>query len=155
MPQLVPLMLSYIVDFYGCPSPGERNLEGLARRLMAYPDFGIQFVAADGDVLTGFATLYFTFSTLRAQPVAILNDLFVRSESRGQKIGESLFRHCLAYIRARGFASMQWETASDNRVARALYEKMGGRAGDWIVYEMDGSLAPDRRGSPGFSGTQA
>jgi GNAT superfamily N-acetyltransferase len=93
----------------------------------------MQFVAEKDGKLIGFATLYFTFSTLQVKRVAILNDLFVHPEVRGQKVGESLFRHCLNYIREHSFAYMQWETAKDTHVAQSLCNKMGGYPSDWLV----------------------
>ncbi|WCK56715.1 GNAT family N-acetyltransferase [Aneurinibacillus sp. Ricciae_BoGa-3] len=66
----------------------------------------------------------------------MLNDLFVHPEARGQKVGETLFLHCLKYIREHSFAYMQWETAKDNVVAQALYNKLGGHLSDWLVYEI-------------------
>lgn len=135
--QIVPLMIKYIVDFYKRPHPGEEKVEQLATYLLDHPDQGIQFVADDGEKIVGFATLYFTLSTLQVKRASILNDLFVDSNVRGQKVGESLFRHCLNYIRENGFAYMQWETAKDNNVAQSLYKKMGGHISDWLVYEIE------------------
>ncbi|NMP21718.1 GNAT family N-acetyltransferase [Sulfobacillus harzensis] len=137
IPDLVPLMLSYIVDFYERPNPGSEAVTQLVAQLLEHPDSGIQFVADDQALLVGFATLYFTFSTLQAKRAAILNDLFVHPAHRGQKIGERLFQHCLDYVRSRGWAYMQWETARDNVVAQALYNKMGGQVGDWLLYEIE------------------
>jgi len=136
LPQIVPLMLSYIVDFYKRPNPGETAVRKLVQRLLDHPDHGIQFIAEEEGTILGFATLYFTFSTLQVKRAAILNDLFVHADARGRKIGGSLFKHCLQYIRDHSFAYMQWETAKDNHVAQALYNKMGGHVSDWLVYEI-------------------
>ncbi len=134
---LVPLMLTYIVDFYQRPNPGEMAVQGLAEHLLDHPEAGIQFVAELDGQLFGFVTLYFTFSTLRVKRVAILNDLFVAKSLRGQKVGESLFQHAITYIRNHGFAFVEWKTAKDNDVAQSLYNKMGGRLSEWLAYEME------------------
>jgi len=136
MPQLVPLMRSYIVDFYQRPNPGDAAIEALAIHLLDHPDHGLQFVVIDGQQVVGFATLYFTFSTLQVKRAAILNDLFVHAGARGQKIGESLLRHCITYIREHDFAYLQWETAKDNHIAQALYDKMGAHRNEWLTYEI-------------------
>lgn len=60
---------------------------------------GIQFVAEQNGNLLGFAILYFSFSILQVKKMAILNDLFVIPEARGQKLGEKLFQTCLSNIR--------------------------------------------------------
>jgi len=134
--QLIPLMRHYIVDFYGRPDPGDDSIRALALHLLEHPEQGLQFVVEHDDKLVAFATLYFTFSTLQVKRAAVLNDLFVDSGSRGKKIGELLFKHCLEYTRTQSFADMQWETDKSNTVAQALYNKMGGQISDRIVYEI-------------------
>ncbi|MGD8191761.1 N-acetyltransferase family protein [Brevibacillus ginsengisoli] len=137
LPQLLPLMYEYIVDFYQCPRPDEQALEKLVHHLLDHPWEGIQFVAETAEQeLVGFATLYFTFNTLEAKRMAFLYDLFVSPSIRGQKIGEKLFEACLAYIRENDYSHMIWETAHDNAVAQALYDKMGAKKAVWLNYEM-------------------
>ncbi|OCA84192.1 GCN5 family acetyltransferase [Bacillus sp. FJAT-27225] len=133
---LYGLMREYIVDFYNRPEPSEEDLKGLIRHLLENPASGLQFVAEENGNLLGFATLYFTFSTLKVKRQAILNDLYVSTDARGKKVGESLFQACLGYIREHDFAGMTWETAKDNDAAQALYEKMGGEISEWLVYEI-------------------
>jgi ribosomal protein S18 acetylase RimI-like enzyme len=135
--QLYNLMVQYIVDFYQRPMPDKQELLNLVNHLIDNPSSGKQFVAERDGELFGFATLYFTFSTLQVKKAAILNDLFVAETGRGQKIGEQLFQHCLSYIRENHFAYMTWETAKDNEVAQSLYNKMGGRISNWLVYEIE------------------
>ncbi|MET3696504.1 ribosomal protein S18 acetylase RimI-like enzyme [Bacillus oleivorans] len=134
--QLYILMKQYIVDFYKQPEPKESELKGLMHHLLENPSSGLQFVAEEDGELIGFATLYFTFSTLKVKRQAILNDLFVDPNARGKKVGEQLFQKCLDYIQANNFSSMTWETAKDNKVAQSLYNKMGGQLSEWLVYEI-------------------
>ncbi|MFH5181401.1 GNAT family N-acetyltransferase [Paenibacillus sp. TAB 01] len=136
IPQLLDLMVQYIVDFYNRPMPNEQSLENLIRQLLANPASGMQFCAERDGKLVGFATLYFTFSTLQVKRAAILNDLFVLTEARGAKLGEKLFQVCLAFVRENDFAYMTWETAKDNLIAQSLYNKMGGHLSEWVSYEM-------------------
>jgi ribosomal protein S18 acetylase RimI-like enzyme len=137
IPKLYHLMNQYIVDFYKKPEPNEAELKNLILHLQDHPDSGLQFVAENQGEIVGFATLYYTFSTLQVKRAAILNDLFVSADARGQKVGEQLFAKCLAHIRENNFAYMTWETAKDNYVAQGLYNKMGGRQSDWLVYEIE------------------
>lgn len=135
--QLYGLMVQYIVDFYQRPQPVEEELKELIHHIIDNPSAGIQFVAEVEGNIVGFATLYFTFSTLQVKKAAILNDLFITSSGRGHKIGEKLFQSCLSYIRENKFAYMTWETAKDNHIAQSLYNKMGGNTSDWLVYEIE------------------
>lgn len=137
VPLLYDLMLDYIVNFYQKPKPKETELKNLIQHLLDHPEAGLQYVAEKDGKLVGFATLYFTFSTLQVKRAAILNDLFVTTEARGHKAGERLFEACLAYIRENNYAYMTWETARDNLVAQGLYNKMGGQLSEWLVYEIE------------------
>jgi ribosomal protein S18 acetylase RimI-like enzyme len=135
--QLKVLMIQYIVDFYQRPVPNDEELISLINHLIENPSVGLQFVAEKDGELVGFATLYFTFSTLQVKKAAILNDLFVTEKGRGQKIGEQLFQCCLSHIRENKYAYMTWETAKDNLIAQGLYNKLGGKISDWLVYEIE------------------
>lgn len=137
IPRIHHLMTQYIVDFYKKPKPNEDELRNLIQHLLAHPDSGLQFVAEIEGEIIGFATLYYTFSTLQVKRAAILNDLFVSAEARGQKAGEQLFEKCLSHIRENNFAYMTWETSKDNHAAQSLYNKMGGKQSDWLVYEIE------------------
>ncbi|MGN8646517.1 N-acetyltransferase family protein [Gracilibacillus sp. HCP3S3_G5_1] len=134
--ELLGLMNQYIVDFYQQPQPKEDDLKQLIHQLLRQPSNGVQFVAEIDGKLVGFATLYFTFSTLQVKRAAILNDLYVSSDARENKVGEQLFSHCLSYIREHNFAYMTWETSRDNLVAQSLYNKMGAKQSKWLVYEI-------------------
>nr|WP_259455775.1 GNAT family N-acetyltransferase [Bacillus sp. PK3_68] len=86
--------------------------------------------------MVGFATLYFMFNTLEAKRMAFLYDLFVSPTIRGQKVGERLFETCLSHMRENDYSHMAWETAHDNVVAQALYDKMGAKKAVWLNYEI-------------------
>ncbi|NRD77999.1 GNAT family N-acetyltransferase [Bacillus sp. BRMEA1] len=137
IPELLNLMEQYIVDFYKCPHPGKDSLKELIENLLENPYEGIQFVAEKEPYhLIGFSTLYFTFNTLEAKRMAILYDLFVSPDARGQKIGEKLLQTCITYIRENGYSHMIWETAHDNYAAQSLYDKIGASKAVWLNYEI-------------------
>ncbi|MDQ0872542.1 GNAT superfamily N-acetyltransferase [Paenibacillus sp. V4I3] len=134
IPQLKTLMLAYIVDFYQYRQPEDEKLNGLIHQLLEQKE-GIQFVAeTEEGTLVGFATLYFTFSTLRASKIAIMNDLFVIEAERGQGAAAKLFAACKGYAARNGYANLTWTTAKDNFRAQAFYDKMGGDRSDWQTY---------------------
>jgi GNAT superfamily N-acetyltransferase len=134
---LLALMNAYIVGFYRSPRPPRDRLEALVD-LLEEGEEGMQLVAegGDGDLL-GFATLYFTWSTLRADRIAILNDLYLAEQARGTGAAAALFEAALSAARGRGCAEIEWQTAADNHRAQAFYAKMGGRRGDWVSYSLE------------------
>ena len=135
VPQLIPLMLAYIVDFYRQPSPPDEDLRALIDVLLERRE-GMQLVADEGGTLVGFATLYFTRSTLRPGRRVVMNDLFVAEPARGSGVAEALFQACVEETRALGANEMNWETAPDNHRAQRFYDRMGGRREDWVVYSL-------------------
>ncbi|MDM5340894.1 GNAT family N-acetyltransferase [Fictibacillus enclensis] len=134
-PQLKALMLEYIVDFYKSPKPADQNLDDLVAVLLER-EKGLQFVAEQDGVLKGFATLYFTYSTTRADKITVMNDLYVAEDSRGTNVATGLFQACKKYTGENGYAAMLWETAQDNHRAQRFYEKMGGHKGDFLTYSI-------------------
>ncbi|WP_198299763.1 GNAT family N-acetyltransferase [Tumebacillus avium] len=127
------MMLEYIVDFYQRPEPAAEKLDRLQAMLLQ-GDNGLQLVAEEDGVYQGFATLYFTYSTLRADRIVTMNDLYVLEAYRGSGVAEKLFKACVAFTREHGFAIMQWETNQENSRAQRFYEKMGGQLGDGLHY---------------------
>ena len=134
---LLPLMRGYC-DFYEV-NPSDEALLAMSRALIADPEReGVQFIARgdDGEAV-GFATVFWMWSTGRAARIGEMNDLFVVPEARGQRVGEALIQTCLELVRERGAASLQWQTAPDNRTAQKLYERVGGIRESWYDYYLD------------------
>jgi GNAT superfamily N-acetyltransferase len=136
LPELLSLMRAYC-DFYGVAPPDE-DLLGLSRALLEEPDrHGVQLIGRDGaGTATGFATVYWTWSTLNAREVGVMNDLFVTEAARGGGVAEALIAACLDLCRERGAASLGWQTAKDNQRAQAVYERVGAERSEWVDYSL-------------------
>jgi ribosomal protein S18 acetylase RimI-like enzyme len=137
--RLKELMIQYIVGFYKFREPDDAKLNELIHVLLEQRE-GIQFVAESEGNLVGFATLYFSYSTLRATKIAVMNDLFVIEEFRGQGAAAKLFAACKGYAARNRYANMSWTTAKDNLRAQRFYEKMGGDRGDWLTYSINPTI---------------
>lgn len=134
---LLPLMRAYC-DFYEV-EPADDDLLSLARSLIADPDCeGFQIIARDdtGTAL-GFATVYWSWSTLSAARIAVMNDLFVTADARGTGLAEALIEECRVRAGKRGAVSLGWQTAKDNLRAQTVYERVGGRRSEWVDYSLD------------------
>jgi GNAT superfamily N-acetyltransferase len=136
LPDLLPLMRGYC-DFYGV-APSDEDLLALSRALLASPDcHGVQLIARDdGGRATGFATVYWTWSTLSASEIGVMNDLFVTEDARGGGVAEALIAECVKVAGERGAASVGWQTAKDNLRAQAVYERVGARREEWVDYSL-------------------
>ena len=134
---LLPLMRAYR-DFYKA-SPADEALLQMSRALIADPDHeGVQLIARDlrGRAI-GFATVFWSWSTLRAARIGVMNDLFVAEHARGSGVAEALIEACRERCRERGAVTLQWQTAKDNRRAQGLYDRIGGRRSEWLDYDLD------------------
>ena len=133
--ELLPMMRAYC-EFYEV-EPRDDRLVGLSRALLADPGEGVQYIARAGDGLAiGFTTLYWTWSTLDAARIGVMNDLFVKSEARGAGVGGSLIEACRGACRKKGVAKLTWETAPANKKAQRLYDSLGAESSTWKAYEL-------------------
>jgi GNAT superfamily N-acetyltransferase len=131
---LLPLMRAYC-DFYGS-SPSDDALLAMSRALVADPECeGVQLLARDdAGRATGFATIFWTWSTNAAARIGTMNDLFVTPEARGGGCADALIGACVARCRERGAVRLEWQTAPDNARAQAVYARAGGRREQWVDY---------------------
>ena len=142
LPLLMPMMRAYC-DFYDV-APRDDRLVALSRALIEDPGEGLQLIArridaddgAVGDPL-GFATIFWTWQTLDATRIGVMNDLFVVPDARGAGVGRRLIEFCRGECRKRGAGKLVWETAPDNRTAQRLYDSTGATSSTWLAYEIE------------------
>jgi GNAT superfamily N-acetyltransferase len=137
LPELLPLLRAYC-DFYQV-SPSDRALVELSRALLADPRReGLQLLARDeSGRAVGFATLYWTWQTLSAARVGVMNDLYVAAEARGTGVAGALIDACLERCREHGATELIWQTAKDNARAQAVYDRIGATRDDrWLDYSL-------------------
>jgi GNAT superfamily N-acetyltransferase len=136
LPELLVLMRAYC-DFYEV-APSDEALLELSRALIADPAReGVQLVARDrhrGAI--GFATVFWSWSTLSASRIGVMNDLFVIPSARGEQVGERLIEACGERCREHGASSLQWQTAKTNESAQRLYDRIGGERSEWLDYSL-------------------
>jgi GNAT superfamily N-acetyltransferase len=137
LPELLPLLRAYC-DFYEV-TPGDAALLELSEALLADPRReGLQLLARDQDGrAVGFATLYWTWQTLSAARVGVMNDLYVAPEARGSGVAGALIEACRERCREHGATELIWQTATDNARAQALYDRIGATRDDrWLDYSL-------------------
>lgn len=136
LPELLELVDAYLA-FYDT-SAERADLEALCRALLGDPEReGVQLIARDEDgTAVGFATVYWTWTTTGVGRQATMNDLFVAPAARGTGLADALIDACLDLAREHGAVRLQWVTGPDNGRAQAVYDRVGGRASSWIVYEL-------------------
>lgn len=132
--ELLPLMRAYC-DFYRS-EPSDPDLLAMSRALIADPvREGVQLVALTrAEAAIGFATIFWSWSTNSAARIGTMNDLFVAPEARGSGAAEALIEACVGRCRERGAVRLEWQTATDNLRAQALYDRVGARRERWVDY---------------------
>ena len=142
LPELLPLMRGYC-DFYEV-NPSDEALLALARTLIADRDQGIQLIARDdAGTAVGFATIFWTWSTLGAARLGVMNDLFVSDAARGGGFADALIAACAERCRERGATELAWQTARDNHRAQAVYDRVGAKRDErWLDYSLGVEVEP-------------
>lgn len=79
---------------------------------------------SNGD-LAGFTQLYPLYSSTRMQRLWLLNDLFVRPESRGRGYSKLLIERAKALAIETGAAGLTLETEMTNHIGNRLYPDVG------------------------------
>lgn len=131
---VLPLIAGY-QRFYEAAPDDDRNRAFFAR-FLAPSEAGLLLGAWVDGAMAGFACLYWTQSSVQADDIAMLNDLFVDQRYRGLRIGRALLDAAADAARAHGAKRMEWLTAPDNALAQQLYDRTGAERSAWIVYEL-------------------
>ena len=145
--ELLPLMRGYC-DFYEV-APSDEALVAMSRRLIADPALeGVQLIARDdAGAAVGFATVFWTWQTLRASRLGVMNDLFVAEGARGGGHADALIAACAERCHAQGATDLAWQTARTNLRAQAVYDRVGATRDDrWLDYSLTvepGATTPD------------
>jgi ribosomal protein S18 acetylase RimI-like enzyme len=132
---VLPLIADY-QRFYGVDAPDEARNRAFFARFLGTSDAGCILGAQRDGRLVGYACLYFAPSSVEAEDIVILNDLYVVPDARGSGVGRRLIDATTALAGAREARRVRWSTAIDNRRAQRLYETMGAERTTWFEYEV-------------------
>ena len=139
LPELLSLVRGYC-EFYGTDPSDEALLE-LSRWLLEHPEDGVQLLARDdGGRAIGFATIYWTWRTMHAARIAVLEDVFVSPDARSGGVAGELIRDALARARDHRAVELTWETAKTNERAQRAYARIGAEPDNgWLSYSLSPS----------------
>lgn len=91
------------------------------------------------NIPAGFAIFFHNFSSFLGRPGIYLEDLFVKPEARGKRIGEKLLTHLAKLAKARNCGRLEWSVLDWNEPAINFYKKLGAiPMNEWTVYRVKG-----------------
>lgn len=100
-----------------------------------HSDFNMYGLIAELDgQIVGLAHYIFRPSTWEVEDFCYLEDLFVDPKVRGTGVGRALIGELEKIATAKGSKRLYWTTATDNEVARKLYDKVA--ITDFVQYRI-------------------
>ena len=141
-PAGLPALLALIADyqrFYGNDAPDDEHNAAFFGHFATGGERGMLLAAHDDETaqIAGYTCLYWTYSSISATDVVLLNDLYVRASHRGAGVGEALVAAARDVAVQRGCSHLRWVTTLDNRRAQRLYERIGADRVALFEYEFD------------------
>ncbi|MET1044104.1 MAG: GNAT family N-acetyltransferase [Microbacteriaceae bacterium] len=107
---------------FSTPSPGTGVLRARLTLLLAGEDVAVLLV---GEPASGLAVLSFRPNVWYDGPVAILDELYVRPDLRGRRLGSALLEAACDLLRDRGGTLMEINVDGEDTGARRFYEARG------------------------------
>ncbi|NEQ38533.1 MAG: GNAT family N-acetyltransferase [Okeania sp. SIO3I5] len=113
--------------FDGCPESLKATTEQLNNDLFGTTPLTSILLAEVGGKAVGFASYHRIYSTFLAKPGIWLDDLYLKAEYRGQKIGKALMTHLYQIAEETGCGRIDWTVNINNFQGINFYEKIGAK----------------------------
>lgn len=132
-PILADLLAEYQA-FYQADINTKRNIDFVASFVDSSD--GVFLLGRSEHIFVGFVGIYFSYSSVAAKRIAVLNDVYIQSNFRGYGFGKQLIDSAINYIKAHSIEHVRWCTKADNDVAQRLYASFPASKSDWLHYDM-------------------
>ena len=132
-------MIKELAEFEREPDKVACTVEDIVRDGFSENPYFHCLVAETKAGAVGFALYYFKWSTWTGSPCLHLEDLYVKPEYRGRRIGFSLLKALAEIAVDRNCDRFEWDVLDWNWTARSFYHDLGAAAKDgWLTYRLDG-----------------
>ncbi|MCX6371591.1 MAG: GNAT family N-acetyltransferase [Actinobacteria bacterium] len=98
--------------------------------LLADPRLGRVWLIEQGSEVVGHVVITFVFAMEYGGRMAVVDDLYVRSDFRGAGLGTAALAEARRVCVELGMRAMRVEVGADNAVAQAVYRRVGFEAVD-------------------------
>ncbi len=124
LPQLADLLYDLFNQESDFVPDHAKQTRGL-RLILEQPNRGRIFVMRHHDRIAGMINLLLTISTAEGGFVLLLEDLVVREEYRGQKVGTRLLEHAVEYARQKDFLRVTLLTDRVDEASLGFFTRRG------------------------------
>jgi ribosomal protein S18 acetylase RimI-like enzyme len=124
VPGIISLMRDF-AEFEKLLENFEITKEKLSEVLFGEDAFVQCMVAEDSGDLAAYAIFYPSFASFRCQRGMYLEDLYVSSQHRGRRLGETMLCEIAKIAAARGFERIDFQVLDWNKPAIDFYVKHG------------------------------
>lgn len=124
----IPAIMELIylkAEFDGCPESVEATPKKLEMDLFGDKPLAFVLLAEVDKNPIGLATYHFIYSTFLAKPGIWLDDLYVKAEYRGYRVGEALMLHLRQIGQEKGCGRIDWTVAVSNERGIKFYQRIG------------------------------
>jgi ribosomal protein S18 acetylase RimI-like enzyme len=107
---------------------GDRGLQGLNDALdlfLEQPELGFVWIASDDSGIAGICVVCYAISTSMGAVVAKLDDVSVKADRRGRKVGTALLEQLKEQLRKESVTRIDVAVHLENPEARKFYERLG------------------------------
>ena len=134
--ELVPLIQEY-QQFYLKRNQEAEKVFSFFSEVVRDPAKGFMIGAWDADGNpAGFSTVYLMPSSLSCAIYACMNDLYVRDQFRGRRLGKKIMAKVSDELLNQGIKSFDWMTQKSNQSSQKLYDSLGAVKEDWAYYSI-------------------
>jgi GNAT superfamily N-acetyltransferase len=143
----IPLILSFIrelAEYERAPNAVSCTEKDLRRDgFGSMPKFRVIIAEWDGKP-AGMAFFFHNYSTWQGRPGIFIEDLFVRPEFRGKRIGKALMSNLARIAIAEHCYGIRWEVLDWNQPAIDVYQHLGSKFRDgWRIMQIAGQELKD------------
>ena len=132
IPQLADLLMELFSLGTDFKPDHAKQIRGL-RLILEQPSRGRIFVLRRNDMILGMINLLFTISTAEGGFVALLEDLVIHRDYRGQDFGHLLLKHATDYCREKEFLRITIVTDRGREDAARFFRENGFEESNLIV----------------------
>lgn len=138
LPQLLELVAEYQSEGEEFEAQPENINREYLTEILENDRLGLVFIGrTSSGIPVGFLLMYLTPSTLEADRVPTILDMFVRPSQREKGFGRQLFDHAIRWARKEKFAHIDCPVENMNMVAQYLFDYYKADSSGRILYSID------------------